>query len=74
LLKGLTDAAKKYINSYFKANIGLPVPSSHYDGKKAAFYWKKDTGGVDSPAKKHAKAAERKTELSEEARRLRELG
>lgn len=30
LLKGLTDAAKKYIRRLLGANIGLPVSSSHY--------------------------------------------
>ena len=74
LLKGLTDAAKKFIIGYFKANIGLPVSNSHYDGKKTAFYWKKDTGRIDAPAKKHIAAAERKIKLVQEARKLQKEG
>ena len=74
LLKGLTDAAKKFITGYFKANIGLPVSNSHYDGKKTTFYWKKDTGNVDVPTKAQLKTTERKAELAREAGRLKRLG
>jgi len=74
LLKGLTDAAKKFITGYFKANIGLLASNSHYDGIKTSFYWKKDTGNIDIPAKRHMSAKERKTRLAEEARGLKETG
>jgi transposase len=67
LLKGLTDAAKKYITSYFKANIGLPVSSSHYDGTKTSFYWTKDTGNVDILTRQHICTSEKKLKLVEEA-------
>ena len=74
LLKGLTDASKKYISGYFKAHIGIPVSKSHYEGKKTAFYWEKDTGSIDIPTQRHISAKERKIRLSEEAKRLREIG
>ncbi len=41
LLKGLTDAAKKYITGILAANIGLPVAASHYEGTETAEYWMK---------------------------------
>ena len=74
LLKGMTDAAKKYITGYFKANIGLPVSNSHYTGTKTAFYWKKDTGHIDFPTQNHISATERKMKLVEEAGVLQKEG
>ena len=74
LLKGLTDAAKKFITGYFKANIGLLASNSHYDGIKTSFYWKKDTGNIDTPTMEHMSTAKRKMRLAEEAMRFREMG
>ena len=74
LLKGLTDAAKKFITGYFTANIGLPLSNSHYDGVQTAFYWGKDTGRTDIPTKNHIRTMERKMKLAGEAKRLREEG
>jgi predicted transcriptional regulator len=74
LLKGLTDAAKKFITGYFKANIGLLASNSHYDGIKTSFYWKKDTGKIDIPTMKHMSTTKRKMRLAEEAARFREMG
>lgn len=74
LLKGLTDAAKKFITGYFKANIGLLTSNSHYDGIKTSFYWKKDTGNIDIPTMKHMATTKRKMRLAEEATRFREMG
>ena len=74
LLKGLTDAAKKYIMGHFKANIGIPVSGSHYDGIKTALYWTIDTGHVDLHAKRHISATERKMKLVKEARMLYKEG
>jgi transposase len=74
LLKGMTDAAKKYITGYFEANIGLPVSNSHYNDTKTALYWKKDTGHIDSPTRKHLSATERKMKLVEEAKKLQKEG
>ena len=74
LLKGMTDAAKKHITGYFKANIGLPVSSSHYNGTETAFYWKKETEHTDYPTCRHISATERKLKLVEEARKLQKDG
>jgi len=74
LLKGITDAAKKYITGYFNANIGIPVSNSHYNGTKTAFYWKKDTGHTDSPTDKHIKITERKMKLVEKVKKLKKEG
>jgi predicted transcriptional regulator len=74
LLKGVTDAAKKYISGYFKANIGLPVSKAPSANTKTAFYWKKDTGHTDSPTGKHTRATERKMRLVAEATRLKHAG
>lgn len=32
LLKGLTDASKKYITGLVTANFGVTASASHYDG------------------------------------------
>lgn len=39
LLKGLTDAAKKFISRLLSANFMLPTEASHYDGKLTGDYW-----------------------------------
>ena len=70
LLQGLTNAAKKYITSYFKANIGLPVSASHYDGTETSDYWNKDMGRKDLPTREHTAATERKIKLVDEVRKL----
>jgi hypothetical protein len=74
LLKGMTDAAKKHITGYFKANISLPVSNSHYNDTETALYWKKDTGHADSPTCKHISITERKMELAKKARELKKEG
>jgi predicted transcriptional regulator len=75
LLKGLTDAAKKYITGYFKANIGLPVSESHYNGIKTDnFYWEKHSTCTDLPTREHLSTTGRKMELVAEARKLRQQG
>lgn len=71
LLKGLTDAARKYICDNFKPNISISAPKSH---KKTAFYWKKDTGNIDAPTMEHLSVTKRKLELSKKAKELRALG
>jgi len=52
LIKGLTDAAKKHILQLVKANIGIPVSASHYDGLETAAYWKAETS-ADFPTREH---------------------
>ena len=39
LLKGLTDAAKKFISRLLSATLTLPTEASHYDGKLTGDYW-----------------------------------
>ena len=41
LLRGLTDAAKKFISRLLSANFMLPTEASHYDGKLTGDYWDK---------------------------------
>jgi predicted transcriptional regulator len=74
LLQGLTDAAKKFISGYFKANIGLPVSASHYNGTETSNYWAKDMGCTDFPTREHLSSVERKKKLLEEARTLQNEG
>jgi predicted transcriptional regulator len=74
LLKGMTDAAKKHITGYFKANIGIPVSNSHYNGTETAFYWKKDTEHIDTPTRKHISSTNRKMQRMEEVRELKKEG
>ena len=74
LLKGLTDAAKKFITGYFKANIGLPISASHYDVIEPSNYWTKDMGHTDFPTRAHLLAADRKRKLAEEAQGLQKEG
>jgi predicted transcriptional regulator len=74
LLKGLTDAAKKHINNYFKANIGLPSSASHYDGAETSDYFRKDIVRADLPTRQHAASTVGKIKLVEEARILQEEG
>ena len=74
LLQGLTDAAKKFISGYFKANIGLPVSASHYNGTETSDYWTKDPGCADFPTKEHLSSVERKRKLVEEALNLQKEG
>ena len=74
LLKGLTDAAKKFMTGYFKANIGLPILASHYDGIETSAYWLKDMGHTDLSTREHISSAERKRKLVEEARSLQGEG
>lgn len=39
LLKGLTDAAKKFISRLLAVNFTLPTEASHYDGKTTGDCW-----------------------------------
>ena len=74
LLKGLTDAAKRFITGYFEANISLILSNSHHGSTKKATYWKKTTGHIDIPTRRHISATERKSRLVEEVRNLHKKG
>jgi len=70
LLKGLTDAAKKFITGCFKANINLSVSNSHNDSStKTGTYWVK-IGDNYIPTKIQDCASERKRKIVAEARSL----
>lgn len=73
LLKGLTDAAKKYITKLLSANIGIPVSASHYEGKQTTDYWDKVIK-EDSITTAHNEAVAKKTELVKRVRELADGG
>lgn len=69
LLKGLTDAAKKFITRLLTANFLLPTEASHYDGIPMGDYW-------DKPVKEDLPAAEHNTNVAKKMKvvgRVREL-
>ncbi len=73
LLKGLTDAAKKHITGILAANIGIPVPASHYEGTETAGYWEKEQRD-DLPARRHNANYEKKKENVEKVREYTKSG
>lgn len=73
LLKGLTDASKKYITSLVTANFGIPASASHYDGTASTDYWDKETK-EDFPTREHNANCEKKINLANKARELEEQG
>lgn len=74
LLKGLTDAAKKVITSLIAANIGIPVPASHYEGKATADYWEKEMEKQDFPTREHTVNCEKKKKAVEKVLELTSQG
>ena len=73
LLKGLTDASKKYITGLVTANFGVPASASHYDGTVSTDYWDKETK-EDFPTREHNASCEKKINLANKARKLEEQG
>lgn len=73
LLKGLTDAARKYITSIVAANIGILVPESHYENIGATDYWDKDQGD-DFPTREHNANYEKKKKLVNQVKALTKAG
>jgi predicted transcriptional regulator len=73
LLKGLTDASKKYITGLVTANFGVPTSASHYDGIVSTDYWAKETKD-DFPTREHTANCEKKIALANKARELKEQG
>lgn len=73
LLKGLTDASKKYITGLVTANFGVPASASHYDGTVSTDYWDKETK-ADFPTREHNANCEKKINLANKARKLEEQG
>lgn len=73
LLKGLTDAAKKFITRLLSVNFMLPTEASHYAGKPTGDYWDKPVK-EDSPTAEHNANVEKKRKVVEQARELRGQG
>lgn len=73
LLKGLTDAAKKFISRLLAANFTLPTEASHYEGKPAGDYWDKPAK-EDAPTAEHNANVEKKKKVVGRVRELRKQG
>ncbi len=72
LIKGLTDAAKKYITKLISANFGIPATASHYEGIETG-YWNKEVVD-DFPTREHENTVVKKMELVERVRELKKKG
>lgn len=73
LLKGFTDAAKKFLTRFLSANFRLPQEASHYAGRGSSDYWDKD-GKEDIPTREHKQTLEKKKALVKQVRELKEEG
>ena len=73
LLKGLTDAAKKFLQRLLSANFILPTEASHYEGKPTGDYWDKPVK-EDLPTVLHNANAAKKKKTVEQVRELRRQG
>lgn len=73
LLKGLTDAAKKFITRLLSVNFILPTEASHYDGKPTGDYWDKPIK-EDLPTTEHNANVQKKMKVVEHVRELRKQG
>ena len=73
LLKGFTDAAKKFLTQFLSANFRLLQKTCHYAGTGASDYWDKD-GKEDFPTREHNQTLEKKKVLIKQVRELKEEG
>ena len=73
LIKGLTEAAKKYITCILDANIGLSVSESHYDGTHTKDYWEK-ASHEDAATREHNANVEKKKKKIEKVLALTKQG
>lgn len=73
LLKGLTDAAKKFILRLLAVNFILPTEASHYDGRSTGDYWNKPVK-EDLPTVEHNANVTKKRKVVERVRELRKQG
>ncbi len=73
LLKGLTDAAKKFISRLLAANFILPTQVSHDEGRPTGGYWDKPIK-EDAPTVEHKANVEKKKKVVEQVRQLRKQG
>jgi len=72
LIKGLTDAAKKYITKLVSANFGIPITASHYEGLETG-YWNKEIVD-DFPTREHEQTVVKKMEIVKKVRELKKKG
>lgn len=73
LVKGLTDAAKKYITSMLAANIGIPMSANHYENVETTDYWDKEQKD-DFPTREHNTNYEKKKKIVKKVRELTDNG
>ena len=73
LVKGLTDAAKKFLPRLLAANFILPTEAPHHDGKPAGDYWDKPAK-EDAPAAGHNANVKKKMKTVEQVREFGEQG
>lgn len=73
LLKGITDAAKKFLSRLLAANFILPTEASHYDEKPTGDYWDKPVK-EDAPATEHNVNVKKKMKTVEQVRELGKQG
>lgn len=73
LLKGLMDAAKKFISRLLSVNFMIPTEASHSDGKPAKDYWSKPIK-EDYPTAEHNVNMKKKLKVVEQVRELRKQG
>lgn len=73
LLKGLTDAAKKFLSRLLSANFMLPTAASHYEGNPTGDYWDKPLK-EDLPTAEHKANVEKKMKAVERVRELSKQG
>ncbi len=73
LLKGLTDAAKKFMSRLLAAKFILPTQASHDDGSSTGDYWDKPIK-EDVPTAEHNANVEKKKKVVEQVRQLRKQG
>lgn len=72
LLKGYTDAAKKFLTRFLTANFALPTEASHYNGITTD-YWEKAIQD-DFPTKEHNASLEKKLSIIKRVRELHKTG
>lgn len=73
LLKGFTDAAKKFLTRFLVANISLYPNISHYNRIDQEDYWKRPCT-EDFPTREHNANLEKKQKMIQKVRKLKEMG
>lgn len=73
LVKGLMDAAKKFLSRLLTANFILPTEASHYNGKPTGDYWDKPVK-EDAPVAEHNANVKKKKKTVEQVREFGKQG